>query len=141
MSKFSDIQAMLEAIPFENGEADNEAMRSVVSAIRQMDAPREMVPLLFRWFEAHSEHVVGSPGPFVHFIEEELDYFRALEESLSAKPTDHTAWMVNRIANGETDPTKAIHWVTLLKAVACHPLADEACKETAQDFISHQSGR
>jgi len=33
---------------------------------------------------------LGSPGPLVHFLEEESDYVRELKKSTSKRPTDLT---------------------------------------------------
>lgn len=114
MRQISEIQKMLSEIPFSSGEADRQAMYSVADEIRQLEHPRAFVPQLFQWLETNSQFDLGSPGPFVHFIEEELDYFDLLVASINRKPTDVTVWMVNRIANSKTDANDLAYWVDLL---------------------------
>ena len=139
MDELSRIHFMLESIGFESGEADYAAMYSVVESIRQLESSRKAVPLSFRWFEAHWESDVGSPGPFVHFIEEDPDYVQPLEESLRRRPTRQTVLMVNRIANIEKDSSGVAYWVSLMQEAAGHPLADISCKELAQEFVAYQA--
>jgi hypothetical protein len=139
MKKRSQIETVLNAISFAGGEADHAEMEAVVQAIRKLESPRKAVPLLFRWFEVHSEHDLGNPGPFVHFIEEELDYFSVLEESLISRPACLTVWMANRIANNETDAVNAGRWGDILRNAAKHPLADAVVRETALDFAGYQA--
>ena len=141
MLQIGEIQHMLGEIPFSSGEADRQAMRAIVERLRQLEHPRLVVPYLFHWFEANGQFDLGSPGPFVHFIEEELDYFDLLAASINRKPTDLTIWMVNRIANSKTDPNDLRYWVDLLNVASVHPLADEAAVDSALDFANHQAAR
>ena len=103
--------------------------------------PRQAVPLLFDWFEAHAGQDVGSPGAFVHFIEEKLDFFPLLLASLARKPTGITVWMVNRIANAATNAPEIQQWIDVLQAALVHPLADEECRDDAQHFLQRQLQR
>jgi hypothetical protein len=141
MENLKHIQELIASITFPDGEADQLAMSVVIDAVRVLDRPREVVPILFHWFEANSQYDLGSPGTFVHFIEEQMDYLPALESSWSLKPTHITAWMANRIANSKTDPVEIRHWISFLQQAAAHPQADELCREVADDFIAHQSGQ
>ncbi len=97
------------------------------------------MPQLFQWLETNSLFDFGSSGPFVHFIEENLDYFDLLVASINRKPTDVTVWMVNRVANSKTDENDLAYWVNLLNLVARHPLADEDTVASALDFAKHQT--
>ncbi|MDO5692675.1 MAG: hypothetical protein Q4G70_09375 [Pseudomonadota bacterium] len=139
--KLQRIQDMLQAIQFVDDEVDQDDVASALDAIRALPEPRATLPLLFDWFERHAECHVGSPGAFVHFIEEALDYNELLLTSLQRKPTDITVWMVNRLANGTDDPSDIQRWTAALQAAACHPLADEACREAALDFLDFQQRR
>jgi len=141
MENLSSIQKLIESIPFEDDEADRAAMDEVVEAIRTLANPRQAVPLLFRWMEKNGHFDLGSPGPFVHFIEEKMDYLPELKASLSSKPTYMTAWMSNRIANAETDPVKIKEWIKLFEQTLIHPNANDQCRDDARHFIQHQSER
>ena len=141
MQSLAAIKTLLDAIGFEDGEADVLAMDEAVLAIDRLPEPRQAVPLLFDWFEAHAGLFVGSPGTFVHFIEEKLDYFPLLLASLARKPAGITVWMVNRIANAATNASEVQPWIDVLQAALVHPLADEECRDDAQHFLQRQLQR
>ena len=141
MQSLASIQQLIDAIAFEDGEADMLAMDEVVLAIDRLPEPRQAVPLLFDWFEAHAGLFVGSPGTFVHFIEDKLDYFPLLLASLARKPTGITVWMVNRIANAATNAPEIQQWIDVLQAALAHPQADEECRDEAKHFLDRQVGR
>jgi hypothetical protein len=141
MKQLGDILAMLEQVPFSSVEADMHSMYLLVDELKQIEDPRRIVPHFFDWFEANSQFDLGCPGPFVSFIEQERDYFDLLVASINRKPTDMTVWMVNRIANGETDSAEVSRWVDLLQSAASHPLADQATVDSALGFVWHQAAR
>ena len=141
MQSLAAIKTLLDAIGFEDGEADVLAMDEAVLAIDRLPEPRQAVPLLFDWFEAHAGQDVGSPGAFVHFIEEKLDFFPLLLASLARKPTGIVVWMVNRIANAATSAPEVQPWIDVLQAALAHPLADEECRDDAQHFLQRQLQR
>ena len=141
MQSLAAIKTRLDAIGFEDGEADVLAMDETVLAIDRLPEPRQAVPLLFDWFEAHAGQDVGSPGAFVHFIEEKLDFFQLLLASLARKPTGITVWMVNRIANAAANAPEIQPWIDVLQAALVHPLADEECRDDAQHFLQRQLQR
>ena len=141
MQSLAAIKTLLDAVGFEDDEADVLAMDEVVLAIDRLPEPRQAVPLLFDWFEAHAGQDVGSPGAFVHFIEEKLDFFQLLLASLARKPTGITVWMVNRIANAATNAPEIQQWIDVLQAAIAHPLADEECRDDAQHFLQRQLQR
>ena len=141
MQSLAAIKTRLDTVGFEDGEADVLAMDVVVLAIDRLPEPRQAVPLLFDWFEAHAGQDVGSPGAFVHFIEEKLDFFPLLLASLARKPTGITVWMVNRIANAATSAPELQQWIDVLQAALVHPLADEECRDDAQHFLQRQLQR
>ena len=141
MQNLASIQQLIDAIPFEDGEADVLAMDEAVLAIDSLPEPRQAVPLLFDWFEAHAGQHVGSPGAFVHFIEEKLDFFPLLLASLARRPTGITVWMVNRIANAATDAPEIQQWIDVLQAALVHPMADDECRDDAQHFLQRQLQR
>ena len=141
MQSLAAIKTLLDTVGFEDDEADVLAMDEVVLAIDRLPEPRQAMPLLFDWFEAHAGQDVGSPGAFVHFIEEKLDFFPLLLASLARKPTGITVWMVNRIANAATSAPELQQWIDVLQAALVHPLADEECRDDAQHFLQRQLQR
>ena len=141
MQDLNTIRQRLEHIAFEDGEVDELAMDETVLLIDRLPEPRQAVPLLFDWFEAHASQHVGSPGAFVHFIEEKLDYFPLLMASLQRRPAVITVWMVNRIANAAKTASEIQDWTVVVQAALKHPLADEECRSDAQRFLQRQAGR
>ena len=141
MQDLSTIRQKLGRIGFEDGEVDEVAMDEAVLLIDRLPEPRQAVPLLFDWFEAHASQHVGSPGAFVHFIEDKLDFFPLLRESLKRRPAVITVWMVNRIANAAKTASEIQDWMAVLQAALQHPLADEECRSDAQRFLDRQAGR
>lgn len=141
MQDLSAIRQKLGRIGFEDGEVDEVAMDEAVLLIDRLPEPRQAVPLLFDWFEAHASQHVGSPGAFVHFIEDKLDFFPLLRESLKRRPAVITVWMVNRIANAAKTASEIQDWMAVLQAALQHPLADEECRSDAQRFLDRQAGR
>lgn len=132
---------MLEKIQFESDEADREAMYAVIDELRKVEHPRKFVFHIFKWFEKKSQYDLGSPSPFVHFIEEEFDYFDALVESIHRKPTGITVWMANRIANRKNERHEITFWIDVLKVASAHSFADDSTVESAREFAEHQTVR
>jgi hypothetical protein len=141
MENLEHIQFLLDEIVFDEGEADYLDMEQAVEEFLKIDAPRSVVPLLFRWFEKNRDKELGTPGPFVHFIEKELDYLPELISSLERLPSSHVLWMANRIANSEIEPERINYWIRVFEEVIKHPLTKDSSKEQAQSFIEHQAKR
>jgi hypothetical protein len=141
MKQLGDMLTMLTQVPLSAGEADMHSMYLLVDELKRIEHPRRVVPHFFHWFEANSQFDLGCPGPFVSFIEQERDYFDLLVASIHRKPTDITVWMVNRIANGETDSGEVSRWVDLLQSAVRHPLAHQDTVESALGFVRHQASR
>ena len=133
-----DFDSELKKIPFEGQEIDMEQLYCFIDALDEDPKKRDAVPAIFRFIEAHSDKDLGSPGPLVHFIEEESDYFIELENSALRKPTDLTVWMINRIING-AEPNDRRRWLAILAEIACNPNADAETIESAKEFIEYQS--
>lgn len=83
-----DFDSELKKIPFDGQEIDMEQLYCFTDALEKVPNKREAVPAIFRFFEANSDKALGSPGPLVHFLEEEYDYLVELEKSVMRKPTD-----------------------------------------------------
>lgn len=131
----------ISQISFENGEADIEKMYEICDHIERLEHPREIIPHLFSWFENFSSYDVGSPGPFVHFIEESNDYHEFLLESISRKPTEITLWMVNRLLNSDRNISNRDAYLQVLKNCLTNPLADEDVRQSAIDYLTYQNSK
>ncbi|MFT4086521.1 MAG: hypothetical protein QM658_05100 [Gordonia sp. (in: high G+C Gram-positive bacteria)] len=138
----SVIRDLLADVAFRFGEVDSLGLADAMNRIEALDVPRsEVIPEVFRWMEEHGHQDLGTPGAAVHYLEDAEDYRPALEASWARKPIAHTAWMINRIANGQTDESGLRHWIDLLGQAQSHPLADDVCKQQAADFIALHTGR
>jgi hypothetical protein len=141
MTHIDEIQQKLSEVTFNLGEADVEAMYDLIDQLRELENPREFVLHFFDWFEENSQFDLGSPGPFVHFIEEKIDYIEHLASSIKRKPTIVTVWMANRIANSKTDSKELNYWINLLCTASSHPLADQDTLDSALEFMKYQETR
>ena len=135
----SEILDEISQISFEYDEADNGQMYEICDHIEKLENPREILPHLFSWFEKFSEYDVGSPGPFVHFIEERNDYHEFLLESILRKPTIITLWMVNRLVNGAKNDGDREKWLQVLKDCCANHLADEDIRQSATEYLTYQN--
>ena len=133
-----DFDSELKKIPFEGQEIDMKRLYCFADELEKDPMKRQAVPAIFRFFEMHPDKDLGSPGPLVHFLEEENDYLIELEQSVLRKPTDLTVWMINRIMNG-AEPKDRKHWLTILANVINHPQAEAETIESAKEFIEYQS--
>ena len=132
-----EFDSELKKISFEEQEIDMQQLYCFTDALDQNPKKRDAVPAIFRFFEAHSDKDLGSPGPLVHFLEEENDYLSELEQSILRKPTDLTVWMINRIINGAERKVRE-KWLAVLAQVINHPEADLETIESAKEFIAYQ---
>lgn len=98
----------------------------------------EAVAPILRFMESHPDIGYGSPGPLVHFVErfDGHRYGGLLLESFSRKPTWHTAWMLNRLINGESDASSRSMYVRAMKGALAHPLADGDTVEQIRRFLA-----
>jgi len=136
--KLAEIMLLIDQIEFSIGEANTSEMYDLVDIFKELEDERVIIPHIFEFFEQHSEDDLGTPGPFVHFIEESRDYYGLLKESVQRKPTDHTLWMVNRIINDLSDCTEKDDWISLLECTLENKNANKYVKEKAQEYIEFQ---
>lgn len=123
----------------EYGEADMEALYDFVDRLEVLPNKREAIPNILRFIEGSFDKELGSPGPLVHFIEEEDDYYDLLKASLNRKPTVLTVWMANRIINGAAEPEKR-EWLLSLESAAKSEYADDIAKDEAKRYLESQAG-
>ena len=105
----------------------------------ELDTPEEILataPAMFRLMERCPDADLGTPGPLVHTLERAEGYEEFLRTSVAECPTQTTVWMVNRILNAA--PRDADTWLMLLDAAERHPLASDACRADARDFLAFQ---
>lgn len=113
----------------------------ITDDLEKSGAGIESVAQILRFMESKPTADFGSPGALVHFMERfyRQGYEEQLEASLSRRPTSHTVWMLNRIANGAQNPNEHDRLIRLFQGVLEHPLADEDARSSALDFLDFQS--
>ncbi len=135
-----DFETELEAIKFdEYDEVDMEMLYDFIDHVEKLPNKRDALPAIFSFFEENHAKELGSPGPLVHFIEEENDYHQILKDSLKRKPTVLTLWMVNRIINGVPEAEKS-EWLSVLELVVGNESADDISRAEATRYLEHQRG-
>ncbi|MBT1446054.1 hypothetical protein KJI95_16280 [Shewanella sp. JM162201] len=135
-----DFEIELQNIQFdEYDEADMEALYDFIDRLEELPNKREAIPAIFSFIEKFNDKELGSPGPLVHFIEEEDDYHDYLKESLSRKCTGLTVWMVNRILNSLPEEGKN-EWLISLELASKCEYADEIAKGEAQRYLEFHRG-
>jgi hypothetical protein len=102
----------------------------------------ESVEPILRFMEEHPELDYGSPGPLVHHVEEFCwnGYEEKLIESVGRRPTTHTVWMLNRVLNGTTEPSRRQVLVRLMKQAASNPRTDAETLERIRGFLEPLNG-
>lgn len=97
---------------------------------------------VLRFIESHPDWDLGSPGPFVHFVEQfyGAGYEQLLLDSIRRRPTVHSAWMLNRIINGEKDAVKKQEFMTAMQLATQHALADRATINELNHFLQLHIG-
>ena len=108
-----------------------------IELIKAEGAGLETVPPLLRIMERHPLDYFGTPGAMVHFIETFYpDYEPFLIESLNRRPTLHTLWMLNRVANASSDKDK---YLSLMKEIADSENLEKEIRQSAQEFYDYQT--
>lgn len=100
----------------------------------------EAVEAVLRFMESQPSLDFGSPGPLVHFVERFNGeaYRDALRASLERKPTSHTAWMLNRVANGARTREGRIDLIDLMERARRNPAASEEAVIALTRFLERQ---
>jgi len=98
-------EAALEQIrtfEMKNNDSDYPALVDLIARIEDMAEPHHAFRSLFDLLERYPDAHFGSPGPIVHFLEKFFPggYEVELIASVRRRPTSHTVWMLNRLANG-----------------------------------------
>jgi hypothetical protein len=134
----SDITIQLEAI----SGSDDFAARTydLTQAWLAAGAGIEAVEPVLLFMERHPSLDFGSPGPLVHFVERfnGAAYLDALSASLERTPTAHTAWMLNRVANGAPTREARLALVDLMERTRRNPAASEDAIAALTHFLEHQ---
>jgi hypothetical protein len=100
----------------------------------------EAVEAVLRFMESHSSLDFGSPGPLVHFVERFNGerYLDTLRASLERKPTFHTAWMLNRVANVAATRGARTALIELMERAQRNPAASEEAVAALTRFLERQ---
>ena len=130
-----EIETQLEA--FAMGAHFAEASQRLVDIWTCDGLGLEAVEPILRFMELHPDIDYGSPGALVHFMERFYGqgYEEALLASVARRPTEHTTWLLNRLINGEQEPSAKGMLVNAMHGIAAHPEADELTLRRAYHFL------
>lgn len=112
-------------------------LTDIVEQLRADQVGLDAVEPILRFIESHPTWHFGSPGPLVHFVEKfyKKGYEEELMKSLLRHPTTHTAWMLNRVINGTTEPDIQSQYLDVLREAAKNPLADKDAVDAIENFL------
>jgi len=132
----ADVSKQLSEIT-SNDDLDNKVddlAKNWVNAGIGLDA----VEPILRYMELNPLWDFGMPGALVHFVERYYGkgYERLLVESFSRRPTPHTAWMLNRVINGEKDSATRGRYLDLLKQAMQRNDLDNITHDQLKEFLS-----
>ncbi len=97
----------------------------------------EVVEPILRFMEEHPSVEFGMPGSLVHFAEKfrKNGYEDKLLESIARKPTQHTAWMLNRLINGTNVPSDRQRFIAAMERAQSNPLSDTKTRDRISRFL------
>ena len=112
-------------------------LHDLVSLWEQTKDGVELLEPIFRFIEEHGDLDFGSPGRLVHFAENfrGCGYERELLNWLNRRPTAHTAWMLNRLINGATDPVERAAFVGAHRQARAHSASDPHARSVIDIFL------
>jgi hypothetical protein len=98
----------------------------------------DAVESVLRFMETNSLWDFGMPGALVHFVERFYGkgYEKLLMESLLRHATAHTAWMLNRVVNGEKNAEKRKHYINLMRQAERNSGIDSIAREQLNRFLA-----
>ena len=134
----NDLQEELNALgasdDFENGAID------LVETWKDRGEGLDGVHAILCFMEAHPDIDYGMPGSLVHFAERfhHKGYENELVQSLERRPTQHTAWMMNRLLNGTPPGADRDRYIATLRA-ALNAAPDTGTRNMVAHYLSLQS--
>lgn len=110
---------------------------SFVESWKRSSVGIDAVEPVLRFIEDHSDWDLGSPGSFVHFVEQfyAAGYEQLLIDSINRRPTPYSAWMLNRIINGEKNAMQRQYLLSVMKDATLHKLAEPDTLDEFKHFL------
>ena len=144
MSRRSDdLVAPLRALDASDFDLENlegrgdELLLDICESASAQGLVLECAAAMFEVMERLDSSDLGSPGPLVHTLESVgSGYQPYLEVSVRRKPSPLAMWMVNRVLN--SNPGDRELWLELLRLSVSHPLAGDAARQEAREFLAFQ---
>jgi hypothetical protein len=138
MNRF-DITRQLEEIATSGDDFEWQSGQLTEKWENEPKSLEEIVEPILQFMERHPEIEYGTPGPLVHLVETFLNYEEKVIESVERRPTRQTAWMLNRMINGEQDQHERDVLISVLKRVLENPAADPLTRDTVSDYLEFQA--
>ena len=118
-----------------------ERINELMDALRQNSDSPEACAALMHLLERHPDVEFGTPGEPVHTLENYAGHYEPLlMASLKRQPALMTVWMLNRILNSATGYERR-ELLEALQVAAAHPAATALVRQSALDFLAHQSSK
>jgi hypothetical protein len=117
---------------------------SVDTLVVSVDSSRhqDLIPWIFRLFEANPLSDCGAPGTLVHLTEQFYPRYKdLLLASLRDKPSFSAILMANRILNSRLSPSERSQYLSALTEVACNRGIHPDLCQRAQHFVEYQEGK
>ena len=104
------------------------------------ESMQQIIPSIFRFFEAHPLDECGCLGALVHLIEDFYpSYVEQLKKSLESRPSYNTILMLNRILNSDLDERERIDYINLLKSISLDSKVETQLREEAAHYAESQT--
>lgn len=112
-------------------------LSDICDQLKDCGAGLDAVEVILMFIESHPNWDLGSPGPLVHFVEKfyKRGYEELLLQSVARRVTSHTAWMLNRVINGESDSGRKNAFIATLGKSIENPGIEESTKEDVREFL------
>lgn len=135
MRSANDINTQLEGIA--TARFFDEASQRLVDVWASEGVGFEAVEPVLKFMEKHPGIDYGSPGALVHFVERfyRQGYEAEVLASVARRPTEYTAWLLNRLINGEQEQSAKGAMVDAMRRITSHPAADEQTLRRASHYL------
>ncbi len=137
-----DIIASLKVFePTADGLDNVHRLYEVLEEFAGLPGNAGVMAALFELLERFPDADFGMPGPLAHALEAQHGFRPLLAESMARQPTELGTWLANRLLNTRLPRDERAIWLGRLTAVASHPRASQAVKESAIRFLDFQASR
>jgi hypothetical protein len=137
-----DLVTALRSFEPTDDEADNvHRLNEAFADLHVLPDREEALPEFFFLIERHPQAPFGAPVPLARELERLAGYPRHLAASLERQPTELGTLLANRLLNSPQPVAARDEWLARMTAVARHPRATAAAKDSAIRYLDFQASR